>query len=52
LPVRPRGEQYSVITVIAKPPRRRTTRGRFFFGSSAESVGAGAESALRKKNWP
>src|ERR1017187_7038369 len=31
LPVRPRGEQYSVITVIARPPIRRTTRGRLFF---------------------
>src|SRR5271157_3212710 len=31
LPLRPRGAQYSVITVIAKPPRSRTTKGRLFF---------------------
>jgi hypothetical protein len=29
--VRPRGEPYSVVTVIARPPKRRTTRGRLFF---------------------
>jgi hypothetical protein len=31
LPVRARGEQYSVITVTASPPRSRTTTARLFF---------------------
>src|SRR4051812_32673554 len=36
--MRPRGEQYRVITVIARPPRRRTTSGRLFFQRSATGL--------------
>ena len=36
-----RGEQYRVITVIANPPRRRTTSGRFFFDRAERDLGRG-----------
>ena len=38
----PRHAQYSVITVITKPPRSRTTRGRLFFSTGRNGTSASA----------